>query len=137
MRPVPNFALTYDVWMADIERRISEIDSQAATPKWCSFLGWQSLLLLHMPCSRNPNPSEDSVLKYFDAAVRITNSYWDLVQLDQVDNPWHATHHCYEAGNLILYSLWYFPTSIRREYTIRQVFDAVHQVSSFFVSESI
>lgn len=95
---------------------------------------WQSTLLLHMPCARNPSPSESSVLAYFDAALRIVNGYWELVESSNLHHPWHATHHCYEAGNLILYGLWHYRILIRSHYTTTQVFEAVHHVSGIFVS---
>lgn len=94
---------------------------------------WQATLLLHMPCARNPDPDDTSVLKYFDAALRIISSYWDLAESGNLDNPWHATHHCYEAGNLILYALWHHRSLIRRRYAIKQIFESVHQISGIFV----
>lgn len=125
--------MPYEEWKIDIERRLVEITSHANTSKWCDFLQWQTELLLHMPCRRNPEPNEESALKCFDAAVRIAHGYWEMAERDQIDNPWHAVHHCYEAGNLILYSLWYFPGLIRQHYTTKNVFEIVHEISGFFV----
>ncbi|KAI1379755.1 hypothetical protein F4677DRAFT_407525 [Hypoxylon crocopeplum] len=133
MRPIPNPQLAYEQWMVDVEGRITEASTQATTSRWSAFMEWHSLLLLHMPCARNPNPEESSVLKYFDAALRTVHGYWELVESDRLDYSWHATHHCYEAGNLILYSLWHFRALLRRHYTTHQVFEAVHQISGFFI----
>lgn len=137
MRPIPNNHLTHADWIESVERRISEVKVHVVTPKWCAFLEWHSMLLLHMPCAQNPTPSESSVLKYFDAAVRIANGYWELIVSGNLDYPWHATHHCYEAGNLILYSLWHSRSLIRRQYTTTQVFEAVHKVSGSFVRQCL
>ena len=120
-----------------MEGRISETMTQAATPKWCGFMESHALFLLHMPCARNPDPAESSVLKCFDAAVRTANGYWELAESHNLDHPWHAVHHCYEAGNMILYSLWHFRSLIRDHYTTKQIFDIVHQISGFFVRLAI
>lgn len=137
MRPIPDPAMTHESWMASIDQRISEIKAQTTGSQGGDLLEWQSLLLLHMPCRRNPSPDDKSVLKAFGAAVCIANGYWDLVQLEHVEYPWHATHHCYEAGILILYSLWHFAALVRENYTTKQIFEVVHQISGFFVSQSL
>ncbi|KAH7000908.1 fungal-specific transcription factor domain-containing protein [Ilyonectria destructans] len=133
MRPISNPQLTHGGWLVDVERQISEAKVNSATPKWCDFMEWHAILLLHMPCALNPSPDEASVLKYFDAAIRITDGYWELVEANNLDHPWHATHHCYEAGNLILYGLWHYRALIRRYYSLAQVFEVVHRISGFFI----
>lgn len=137
MRPIPNLQLAYSGWLEDVERRINEVNYQTATSKWSNFMAWYSLLLLHMPCARNPHPAETSVLKYFDAAVRMLDGYWQLTDSTMLDKPWHATHPCYEAGMLILYSFWHFRDLLRRNYNANHVFDVVHRVSGCFVRNSI
>lgn len=92
------------------------------------------MLILHMPCTRNPNPNDSSVLKCFTAAVRIARGYWELIDSNDVDSPWHATHHCYEAGMLILYGICHHRDFIQKHYTMTQVFEVVHQISGLFVS---
>lgn len=133
LRAIPDPLLTHAEWMVDVEARISEATTQAATHRWCAFMKWQSILLLHMPCARNPNPEESSVLKCFDAAVQIAHGYWELIEADHLNYPWHATHHCYEAGILILYSLWHFRDLLGIHYTTNQVFEASHRISGFFI----
>lgn len=133
MRPLPNSHLTHEAWIADIERRVSNAMAHAANPDWCMFMSRHATLLLHMPCARNPTPCERSILKYFDAAICTARAYWDLIESNNLDCPWHATHHCYEAGNLILYSLWHFRDLIKSHFTTNQIFEIVHQISGFFV----
>lgn len=134
LRAIPRPSLSYKDWVSDTERRISETNAAAATPKSCAFMVWHALLLLHMPCARNPTPNDKSVLDFFDAAVKISHGYWEMIQVNNIDYPWHATHHCYEAGNLVLYALWHHDALIRRHYSTTQVFDIVHRISSIFVS---
>lgn len=141
-RAIPNAALTYDEWMIDMEQRIqnsraSVVADLADPPKSCDFLTWQSMLLLHMPCAHNPQPSESSIFKCCDAAFRIAEGYWDLTQTDYVEYPWHAVHNAYEAGILILYILSHFSSLIHTRYSTKRVFEIVHQLSSFFVSSEI
>jgi hypothetical protein len=125
--------MTYEQWMTDTERRIIESKSHAQSSGCFDLIVWQAMMLLHMPCARNQEPTADSVYKCFDAAVQLASKHWDIAQSDYVDQPWHAAHNCYEAGMLILYHLWYFPT-IADQYTTGQVFDVVHKLSGFFVS---
>ncbi|VUC26102.1 unnamed protein product, partial [Clonostachys rosea] len=133
MRPPPNSHLTHETWIADTERRISDAMAHAVDPDWCMFMCRHATLLLHMPCARSPAPCERSIMKYFDAAVCTARAYWDLIESNNLDCPWHATHHCYEAGNLILYSLWHFRDLIKKHFTTNQVFEVVHQISGFFI----
>lgn len=136
MRPIPTAGFTYEDWMASTQQRIFEIKAQSIVSQEGDYLEWQSVLLLHMPCRRNPTPDENSVMRCFEAAVQLANAYGELAQLKDIENPWHVTHHCYEAGNLILYSLWYYAPLVRENYTIKQIFDVVHQISGFFVCKA-
>uniref|UniRef100_A0A8H7NP73 Zn(2)-C6 fungal-type domain-containing protein n=1 Tax=Bionectria ochroleuca TaxID=29856 RepID=A0A8H7NP73_BIOOC len=133
MRPLPNSHLTHEAWIADTERRVSDAMAHAVNPDWCMFMCRHATLLLHMPCARNPTPCDRSILKYFDAAICTARAYWDLIESNNLDCAWHATHHCYEAGNLILYSLWHFRDLIKRHFTTNQIFEVVHQISGFFI----
>ncbi|KAL2858549.1 fungal-specific transcription factor domain-containing protein [Aspergillus pseudoustus] len=133
MRSIPDCHLTYQDWSTDIERRVSGLKSHGATLKWCAFMECRIILLLHMPCSRNPSPNERSVIKYFDSALHIVNLHWELLDAGSLTYTWHAAHHCYEAGNLILYALWYHHELIHLRFTTAQVFEAVHQITGAFI----
>ncbi|KAF2019162.1 hypothetical protein BU24DRAFT_114447 [Aaosphaeria arxii CBS 175.79] len=122
----------YDRWMQEMERRIHEL-TQTEHTKGFRIMAWQCLILLHMPCAHNPSPSPESTIKCFNAAVELSSGYWELVQSDFVDYPWHGVHKCYEAGMLILYHLWYSASVIRQHYSTRQIFEAVNNLSGFFV----
>uniref|UniRef100_L2GBB6 Zinc finger transcription factor-containing protein n=1 Tax=Colletotrichum fructicola (strain Nara gc5) TaxID=1213859 RepID=L2GBB6_COLFN len=133
MRPIPNSNISYEDWLVDVERRVREIKAGVVSTSMCNSMEWHTMLILHMPCARNPNPAEASVFKYFRAAVCTVRGYWELIVSNDLDDPWHATHRCYEAGNLILYALWHYRSLIRRNYTIAQIFEVVHQISSIFI----
>lgn len=134
MRAIQKPQSTHEHWLIDVERRIFEIKASAATNKKCALMEHHTILILHMPCARNPSPEDSSVLKYFDAAVQTAKGHWDLIESNDLDHPWHASHHCYEAGILILYGLCHHRTLIQRHYTMAQVFEVVHQISGIFVS---
>ncbi|KAH0426245.1 zinc finger transcription factor-containing protein [Colletotrichum camelliae] len=133
MRSIPNGNLSHEEWLVDVERRVREIKAAVVPNSMSNSMEWHTMLILHMPCARNPTPAEASVLKYFRAAVCTVKGYWELIVSNDLDDPWHATHRCYEAGNLILYALWHYRSLIRRHYTIAQVFEVVHQISSIFI----
>lgn len=133
-RPLPNPELAYGQWLEHTEERVSEIQVQASSSDGVEALACHAMLLLHMPCARNPEPTDSSLLKCFDAAVKLTTIHWDRAQARYSEGPWHAIHNCYEAGMLILYALWYHPGTVRSKYTTREVFGVVHQISGFFVS---
>lgn len=135
MRPIPNSQLSHESWLADMETRILEIKDSLETTKRHELMVRHAMMILHMPCARNPSPNDPSVLKYFDAAVHVAKGYWDLIESNDLDNPWHATHHSYEAGILILYGLCHHRALIHRQYSMAQVFEVVHQVSGLFVSK--
>lgn len=138
-RAIPSGRLSYGEWLVDMERRINETKAIASPetamePSICDLMAWHSMLLLHMPCARNPEPGESSILKCFDAAVRLSEGYWELAQSASVEFPWYAVHNAYEAGMLILYLISYFPGLIRSRHHQKRVFEVVHQLSGFFVS---
>ncbi|EQB59249.1 fungal specific transcription factor domain-containing protein [Colletotrichum gloeosporioides Cg-14] len=133
MRPISDSNISYEDWLVDIERRVREIKAGVVSTSMSQSMEWHTMLILHMPCARNPNPAEASVLKYFRAAVCTVRGYWELIVSNDLDDPWHATHRYYEAGNLILYALWHYRSLIRRNHTIAQIFEVVHQISSIFI----
>lgn len=136
-RPLPDLEVTYDQWLEHTEERVSRIRAQSTSSDSNEALVCHAILLLHMPCARNPEPADNSLLKCFDAAFKLAALHWDRAQVRYLEDPWHATHNCYEAGMLILYALWYRPTLMRSNYTTKEVFEVVHQISGFFVSPSL
>lgn len=132
MRAVPTIGWTYQEWASTTEASIIEA-ARMGNCRDFEFIVHQAMMLLHMPCARNPEPNDESVLKSLDAAEQLSTSYWELVQSGCIENPWHAVHNCYEAGMLLLYFMWYYPTIVRQQYTTAQVFDIVHHISGFFI----
>lgn len=135
MRPIADLFATHEEWYINMQERISNVQAMSATPKWSRFMELHSVLLLNMPCIRNPHPKESQILKYVAAAIQIVQLHWDLCNSENLNYPWHATHHSYEAGNLLLYGIWHYRSLILTHYSISFIFEIVQCASSVFVCE--
>lgn len=74
-RAIPAPGWSYDHWMKETERRITDTKTQTENIKGTDIMAWQSMLLLHMPWARNPDPEAKSVLKCFVAAFQMSTAY--------------------------------------------------------------
>ncbi|KAJ5613180.1 hypothetical protein N7510_006374 [Penicillium lagena] len=135
-KPIPSG--TYQEWMDDMGERImawrsSALSSIQAPPEWFDFGTWTCVVLLHRPCIRNPNPSEASIKESFEAAVRISDGYWEQSQDKHVKYTFHAVHNAFESGLVLLYAIEVAPDILRQNYGVKRVLDVVNQISALFL----
>jgi hypothetical protein len=98
---------SHDTWMNEMDRRLhlwkqDVVSMSESGPDWFDFVMSTVQFYLHMPCPRNPDPTESSKLICFDAASTTLYGYLGMMQSGFLKFDWHCAHQCYASASLVL-----------------------------------
>jgi hypothetical protein len=132
---------SYTDWMTDMERKIQNLQEDILSmvetaPDWFSHSVWQNRLMLHRPCSRNPNPAKESMKACFEAAIGVAQGCWLTMQSGYLTFVFHLVHNAFEAGATMLYLLKEDPVTFRALYGNSEIIKHLTQLSGVFVSST-
>lgn len=128
---------SYSDWMTDIDRRLHSwkeavIALSDSGPDWFDFVMSTVRFYLHMPCPRNPSPTDSSKLICFDAATTTLYGYLGMMQTGFLKFDWHCAHQCHSSAMLVLDNIPLF----NQAYSNGRVMALLNQFSEAFVSQS-
>jgi hypothetical protein len=128
---------TYEAWIVEMERRLVEWQQGALSeaevpPDWFRHAVWQCYLMLHRPCPRNLNPSEQSMMACVEAAMGLSKGSWELLQNGYLQYPFHNAHNGFEATTVVLYGLRYHTKMMHHRYGSHNIAELIYQLSGLF-----
>lgn len=127
--------LHFVTWMKDMDTRLQSwrldvISLSDSGPDWFDFVTSTVRFYLHMPCPRNPSPTDESLLACFDDAIIFGSGYSSMLQHGFLKFDWHCAHQCFTAGMLVLR----FTALYLRRHSHARFIEVVDLFSDVFVS---
>lgn len=98
---------SYSSWMTEMDDRLRSWKEAIITfsdsgPDWFDFVMSTVQVYLHMPCPRNPIPTDASKLICFDAVTTTLYGYLGMMRGGFLKFDWHCAYQCYPSALLVL-----------------------------------
>lgn len=140
--PIQPVSLTWEGWLADMEARLqawyvsaSETQQQPHPQHQQhqishEFALARARMVLHRPSPRVPQPSSESLLSAFEAAMAAEHIHRDHLRHGVFRRPWLSAHYTLEAATVVLFALRHGYDAIAARFTPTQIFDWAKRLTS-------
>jgi hypothetical protein len=131
--------LDWEDWLSDMEIKLRAwYGSYRATKPEISelteFEFAHTMLFLHRPSPRNPQPSDRSLLEAFKAAAASARILKEDIYQGFLRRRWLSAYHTLEMAMIALFCLRYGSRHLRKRFSVHQIFEIAKLFTSNFLA---